>query len=183
MFIHKIEWGVLLFLALADFGTAQQGATIEANSQPAVNKLREVARTIRECPEAIETETKWGKGPLEISRLYIGPPKNVVWDVVPSKTVRSPYAGYIEFSTSHYVWVPPETSAKYERQHPGFRAEAAIRLKDWKLRYEFDVGPGGVEITRALSRLADASDWGDFSKRDICWDNAARKGQTVDKAK
>jgi len=34
----------------------------------------------------------------------------------------------------------------------------------------------GVELTRALSRSADEKEWSDPSKRDVCWDNAARKG-------
>jgi hypothetical protein len=101
----------------------------------------------------------------------------VVWDVAPSKTVRSPYAGYIEFSTSHYFWTPPETSAKYDRLYPGARMEAASHLKAWKFRYEFDVGPEGLELIRSLSRSADASDWGDFRMKDVCWENAARKAR------
>jgi hypothetical protein len=63
--------GPPLLLALADVGVAQQGVRIEPSSGPAVNKLREIARTIRECPEAVDLETRWGKEPLEILRLYL----------------------------------------------------------------------------------------------------------------
>ena len=180
----------LLVLAFAAFSNGQVGQSttlssgpqsIERGSQPAVDAMREIARTIRECPEAIDIENRWGKGPLEIDRWYMGPPKNVVWDVVPNNTVRSPYMGYIEFSISHHLWVPPETVAKYDRTYPGLRTEAMVRFKDWKLRYEFDIGPAGVELTRALSRQADAKDWSDSSKRDMCWDNVARKGWTPEK--
>jgi hypothetical protein len=74
----------------------------------------EIARSIRECPDSIDLETKWGKG--------------------------SPYSAYIEFSTSHYFRTPPEISAKYDRLYPGARVEAASHLKAWKFRYEFDLG-------------------------------------------
>ena len=177
----------LLLLAFTELCNGQAGQSptpssgpqsIEPSSQPAVDAMRELVRTIKDCPQAIDFESRWGKEPLAITRWYIGSPKNVVWDVVRSNTVRSPYVGYIEFSTSHYLWVPPETAAKYDRTHPGLRTEAAIRAKDWKFRYEFDVGPAGVELTRALSRTVDAKDWNDFSKRDVCWDNVARKGWT-----
>ena len=180
----------LLVLAFAEYSSGQTGQTttpssgpqsVKRGSQPAVDAMREIARTIRECPEAIDLEHRWGKGPLEIDRLYMGPPNNVVWDVEPSNTVRSPYMGYIEFSIRQHLWVPPETVAKYDRTYPGLRTEAAVRFKDWKLRYEFDVKPAGVELTRALARQADAKDWSDSSKRDICWDNVARKGWTPEK--
>ena len=174
--------GTLLILGSTELGSGQSPApppgqqSVEPSSQPAVDAIRELARTIGECPEAIDFESRWGKGQLEIIRWYIGPPNNVVWDVAPSNTVRSPYMGYIEFSTSHFMWVPPETVAKYDRAYPGLRMEAIIHATGWKFRYEFDVGPVGVELTRALSRMADAKEWKDPLKRNICWDNAARKG-------
>jgi len=181
--VRRVGLGAsLLIVVSAEFSSGQNPTpsagqhSVERSSQPAVETLRELAQTIRECPEAIDFESRWGKGQLEIIRWYMGAPNNVVWDVAPSNTVRSPYMGYIEFSTSHYMWVPPESVAKYDRTYPGLRTEAMLHATGWKFRYEFDVGPVGVELTRALSRVADAKEWKDSLKRDVCWDTAARKG-------
>jgi hypothetical protein len=189
-------------LALFSLGVvttaAAQQPSIEATSQPAVAALRAIARTIRECPETVQLESRWGKGPLEIDRFYFGPPKNVVWDVAPSKSVRAPYAGFIEFSVSYYFWVPPETRDKYDRKYPGLLRD--LRTPDFKRRYEYDVGPEGLELIRALSRREGqasvgngdhiSTEWADSPKVEVqgnsgvCWDNAARKSQTVsDKGK
>jgi hypothetical protein len=143
-----------------------------------VDALRTVARVIKECPEVVDLETKWGKRPGEIDRLYFGAPKNVIWDVLRSGSARSPYMGYIEFSVSHHFWVPKERLDKFESEHPGLYA-AEMGLPDWKLRYEFDIGPDGLELTRLLVRQANETEWLDSPKRDVCWEIAARKGQTA----
>jgi hypothetical protein len=44
--------------------------------------------------------------------------------------------------------------------------------------HEFDLGPDGAELMRALVRKEDANQWSDAYPRNICWDNAARSGQT-----
>jgi hypothetical protein len=172
---------VLLLLILATFCSAQQPSVesaesppqIQPSSQPAVDTLRVIARLIRECSAALDRETKWGKGRLEVERWFFGPPKNVVWDIIPGKTVRAPYAGFIEFSVSHYFQVPPESQEKYDRQ----LHLVPVDLGDYNFRYEFDVGPQGAELTRVLRRFETASRWMDFDKRDVCWDNAAREAR------
>jgi hypothetical protein len=150
----------------------------EASSLPAVASLREIARAIKECPETVEIEHKWGKAPQEIDRVLFGPPKNVVWDIEESKSVRSPFTGYIQFSVSHYHWVPAETLDRYERKYPGLD-ELLMFMPDLEYRYEFDVGPEGLELARVLARSVEKAEWGDSPKRDVCWDKAARKGGVV----
>jgi hypothetical protein len=111
---------------------------------------------------------------MEIERLYIGPTKNVVWDIVPNKSVRSPYMGYIEFSASHRLWVPPETRSAHDRTHDFF-FHHLFDSYDRNFRYEFDVGPNGIEFTGAHYRTADqAPRWFDLGRTDLCWDNLAR---------
>ena len=143
-------------------------------SQAAVDALRALARTIKECPETVDLESRWGKGSGEISRLYFGAPKNVVWDVTPSESARSPYLGYVEFSVSHYFWVPKENQDKFDRKYPGLYADS-LGMPDLKFRYEFDVGPSGLELTRVLARQATKTEWEDSIKRNTCWDSAARR--------
>src|SRR5713101_2691901 len=82
--------------AVALWGQSQ--VQIDAKSQPAVTQLGAVAHAVKECPHQLESERQWGKKPIEIERWYIGPPQNVVWDVVPGSSVRAPYLGFIEFS-------------------------------------------------------------------------------------
>lgn len=143
----------------------------------AVSTLRRMAKQIQECPQFVDRESRWGKKPNEIERWYYGPPKNVVWDAVPSKTpVRSPFEAYVEFSVSHFQWIPPEVKDKYEK---------AIHLPDpflgdFKIRYEFDVGPAGVEFSRALKRFETSTRWADLDPhREICWDKILRTPQPV----
>ncbi len=42
--------------------------------------MRQVANAIKQCPEQMKYQIKRDK-------LYAGPPTNVEWDVIPSKTV------------------------------------------------------------------------------------------------
>ena len=161
-------------------GQAQPGAPkIDATSQPAVATLRSIAGVIKWCAETHSETDKWGKGPQEISRLVFTPPTNVVWDVAASESVRSPFTGYIQFSTHFYVWVPRETLDKYEHKHPGFHEGV-----DTEYRYEFDVGPEGLELTRVLDRDSKAGEanWSAWSAASIkatsgtCWDKIIRLG-------
>jgi len=162
--------------ALFSFGIASalgQDALVEPDKQQAISEMRDLARTIKGCPKALELEMRWGKGPLEIVRVYYETPNNVVWDVTRSQTARSPYAGYIEFSISHLPWVPPETIDKFRRTRPDMYKDFFLQPLStrWSLRYEFDIGPEGVEFVKANS-----------AQRDVCWDNTARKGHRVPNA-
>jgi len=176
--------GLLLPVAFAPTGRSQDDhgrpdrLKIEVDRQPAAARLRATAQAIRECLAAVESEKRWGKRPLEIERWYLGAPQNVVWDIVTGTTVRAPYSGFIEFSVSHYHWVPPETSEKLQgKQSEGAAMLVAGQTGTRTLRYEYDIGPAGIELVKALVRFKNAfgtSDWQDLEKADICWDNAAR---------
>jgi hypothetical protein len=170
----------VLILALAQIGGAQEDQAqkvplkIEASSQPAVATLRAIARALGACPPTVDDETKWGKEPWDISQMMDGPPTNVVWDVAPSQSVRSPYAGYIEFSAYYRFSVQPENRDNFERKRPKAYSALLMGGKDWKYRYEFDLGPEGVELVRSLDRGLDQTQWRDIRKRNPCWQNALR---------
>jgi len=159
---------------------AQSRPQIDANSQPAVNALSAIARTIKECPRALSSEKKWGKAPAEIERWYVGPPQNVVWDVMPSSSVRTPYIGYIEFSLPETYWVPDEVKDKFMRSDAGSSAELAhlVDPGPMKYRYEFDLGPGGLDLTKML-KGRDPAQRVDDSPDATCWQNAARSVRVV----
>jgi hypothetical protein len=157
---------VLLFCSLA------LPAGPEAVPLAGVNVVRRMAREIQDCSQFIDRESRWGKKPNEIERWYYGPPKNVVWDAGPSKTpVRSPFEAYIEFSISHFPWVPPEAREKYEQ----LSHLVDPFLGDFKIRYEFDVSEDGVTLTKALRRFETSARWSDLDRRDdVCWDRILR---------
>jgi hypothetical protein len=177
--------GLLFAVAFAPIGRSQEDQSrparlkIEVDSQPAAARLRATADAIRECSATVESEKRWGKRPLEIERWYLGAPQNVVWDIVSGTTVRAPYSGSIEFSMNHYHWVPPETSEKLQRkQSEGTAILIAGQTGTRTVRYEYDIGPAGIELVKASVRFKNvtgASDWQDLEKADVCWDNAARK--------
>jgi hypothetical protein len=168
----------------------QPAPKIDPRSQPAVDVLRTIARTIRECPQVSEGETNWGKRPQEIIRVYMGAPTNVIWGVDRSKTpVRSPYTGYMEFSVSRYFWIPPETRDRFDRAGLESAARESGHFGQLWFRYEYDVGPDGAELSKSLvmgslSGLPALNTWGDNPQggerlwqdapKDLCWDRAAR---------
>jgi hypothetical protein len=96
---------------------------------------------------------------LEVERIYLGRPKNVVWK---SAQVESRAVGYIEFSSSVYVRVPAETARKYTRRRVVERAnlpvtsegvaflptEDAFPIPDTRYRYEFDLRPDGISVAK-----------------------------------
>jgi len=163
------------------FVWAQAPTKIDPGSQPAANQLAAIARTIKECPRALSREKKWGKQAEEIERWYVGPPQNVTWDVVPGSSVRSPYVGYIEFSLGWDYWVADEMKDKFRRSEASSAAELLKTQEDvhpMKYRYEFDLGPNGLELTKML-RGRDPGNWVDERPDDTCWQKAARVVQRM----
>jgi hypothetical protein len=54
-------------------------------------------------------------------------------------------------------------------------AQAVIDRGDFKIRYEFDVGPDGVAFAKALKRFETTTRWADPDRRhDVCWDRILR---------
>jgi len=154
-------------------------------SQPAVAALRGIANAIKECPVFIsevsprDAKTKKYHGPLTGARVYFGPPINVVWDAIPSGSVRSPYAGWVEFTVPRRFWVPDDVYEKYKDDYSDVYKQMLFKpTPSLKIRYEFDVGPGGLQLTRTLERDENEPEWKD-ARSDLCWDQAAQNGQTA----
>ncbi len=171
-------------------GTVVGESTTWRASQPAVAALRTVVISIKECPRTMIWENTDTKGPMSRFRVYFGPPTNVVWDVSSSNSVRAPYIGYVEFTVPRQGWVPPDVYDKWSERASEIYNDLLFRpIPNLKYRYEFDIGPEGLQLTRTLYRSADDADWNDSPalKRCpgesgcplLCWDQAAQKGQTV----
>ena len=162
--------------------------------------LRTIAESIKSCPRIIEFEaendSRKNEGPLTRSRIYAGPPLNVVWDATRSSSVRSPYVGYIEFTVPREYWVPPDILEKYVKRADvaKFYAEFLAPKPNLKYRYEFDMGPAGLDLTRMLTRPADKAEWEDDrpGKRGacslsgcamFCWESAVQSSRTMSQPK
>jgi len=174
----------------------QSQLQIDPSSQPAVDQLGSIAHTIKQCPREVNVESHWGKKPTEITRLSLGPPQDVVWDVVPGTSVRAPYSGYVQLTARWTFEILPDGSLdKYIRKNHDFwlLMQKNFVQNPIEYRYEFDVGKNGLELMRSSSRAQCEAvgsitspcrkpDWQSVTPG-FCWGKAAQKGQTVtDKA-
>lgn len=152
----------------------------DAAKDKAIAQMRGIAKAIRQCPEQTESQD-------ECWIFLQGPPANVEWDVSPSKTVRSPFQGTIEFTVPRRrLDVDPVKQTTRVQQkcavirklaEEGMRANPSIRfITSFHYRYEFDLGPDGPELVKMLSLKDDgtkeavAADGGGNE----CWAKIAR---------
>jgi hypothetical protein len=178
--------GLLLLAGLA-LGQEDQA------KQKAVDQMRQVANAIKQCGEHKETY----QDDCQLYYSYLGPPTNVEWDVLPSKTVRSPLQGFVEFelpSRSQEQDVDPANQSKKAHQECVNRkavmaamaapalAELAKEGPAWRevhYRYEFDVGSDAPELVKML-RVARGRDnnvvtsAAESGKPHECWVAAAK---------
>src|SRR5271157_5365020 len=161
---HKaicIVLGIILWASCSQ--SQQNNSEIDEQTKTRVKQLRAISNAIKACPREESPDTGNGK------HIY-GPPSNVTWDVKPNPSIRAPYLGYIEFS------VPRNFSAskKYCAQH----AEACALLlfqSSVPLRFEFDLGPDGLELMKILAKNKDEDkEWSDINPNaavlvDTCW--------------
>ena len=158
----------------AEIPTESAGGSTEpagdrwGTSQPAVESLRDLAQHIKQCPANGPGPTKWGKGATETYQVLVGPPENVIWNVEPSRSARSPYSGYIEFLVRLQLVVPPESFEKFTRKMSGMWESFQQQQPD-EYRYEFDVGPNGLQLTRVFSRRANETEWKPDQLPGWCW--------------
>lgn len=149
----------------------QNNSEMDEQSRTQVKELRSISQAIKACPRKESPDTGNGK-------FIYGPPSNVIWDVKPNPSVRAPYLGYIEFS------LPQEFSAskKYCDKNPVVCLQM-LGLGSVKLRFEFDLGPGGLELMKLLfKKKEDDKEWSDMRPDaaelfDTCWLKAARNGE------
>ncbi len=169
----------------------QTHVPISEDSKPAVETLRTIAQRIGKCPNVLDFENQWGRKKDEIEQYYQGPPENIVWDVVAGDSVRAPYLGYVEFTINENQSVPDSAMQKFQqkfgqRGHTSLTSDAFFKILvrfPLHLRYEYDLGPSGLQLTRVLQRNKNTRDsWQDANIRSAashCWDTAARNTQTT----
>ncbi len=134
---------------------------MDAKSRAEVEHLRSVTTAIKACPRVAEWKD------IGIGTIYDGPPSNVVWDVKPSDSIRAPYFGYVEF------FLPREFSATKEECEKSRSCRDMIETtKPFRYRFEFDLGPDGLELTKLLVKLASDKEWTDARPDSSCWQSA-----------
>jgi hypothetical protein len=161
----------------------QTHVPISEDSEPAVETLRTIAQRIGECPKVLDFESQWGRKKDEIEQFYQEPPVNLVWDVVAGSSVRARYMGYVEFTVTEDDWVPESAERRFWKITLADPLKLAVHnqiVGPWHYRYEYDLGPDGLQLTRALKRNRTTGEWveatGD-SLAKYCWNTAARDSQ------
>jgi hypothetical protein len=131
--------------------------------QKAIEQMRQIANAIKQCPVK---KTRFSQdNPCQAFTHYIGPPTNVEWDVLPSKTVRSPFQGILEFTVPIYsTFIDRDDLSEKDHQKCVDKATrlAKMGLKplpeksatlEGRRRYEFDLGSGASELVKMLEVL------------------------------
>src|SRR5271157_3514519 len=140
----------------------QTHVPITEDSKPGAETLRMIAQRVRECPKVLDFENQWGGKRDEIEQYYQGPPANLIWDVVAGDSVRAPYLGYIEFTINEDKSVPDSAMQKFQKKF-GQRGNTSLTFDSlfkilvnypMQMRYEYDLGPSGLQLTRVLQRNA-----------------------------
>jgi hypothetical protein len=168
-------------LTTQSLSQSQSPPKVGEKSQAAVDQLRAIVKEIKRCPKFLAYEYRETKGPLAGARIYHGPPQNVGWDVGESKSIRSFYQGYIEVHIPQQFWLPPDVTKKYGGDKAPVWYTKMV-YEPWptlEYRYEFDVGPRGLELYKSSSRTSGKAEWGDYGPLEAggnCWDEAVRKG-------
>lgn len=163
---------------------SQTHVPIAEDSKPAVETLRNIAIRIRKCPKALDFETQWGRRKDEILQFYDESPENLIWDVVAGNSVRAPYLGFVEFTVTEDDWVPESAKQRFWKITQADPLKLAVLKQTagpYHYRYEYDLGPSGLQLTRVLLRNRATGEWvepagGGLAK--YCWDMAARDTQS-----
>lgn len=157
-------------LLVSDIQSQQNSSDMDEPTRAQVKQLRSISEAIKACPKVAQFPDK-GSG-----AIYAGPPSNVTCDVEHKSSARAPYVGYIEF------FLPREFSAskKYCAKHEYFCAQMML-IPSFQYRFEFDLGPGGLEVTKTLAKSRENKDWTDVPStsadlNESCWLKAARTG-------
>ena len=174
-----------LLLATQAFSqTTQTAPKIDEKSQAVVDQLRAIVKEIKKCPKIVLYESKDKEGPFAGMRTYEGPTLNVEWDVAESKSTRSPYQGYVEAHVAWEFWLPRDVYEKYKGKMGNRVIGNLGYIKMFGggpqpplvYKYEFDLGPNGLELYRSFYRRSGETEFEDHKLAGGCWDEAVKNG-------
>jgi hypothetical protein len=167
---------------LCSFATGQD----DPAKQKAIEQMRQISDAIKQCPEKKVSH----EDECQVYHYFLGPPTNVEWNVLPSKTVRSPFQGVIEFSLPSRgefldkTDLPKKIRQKCINRQALTASATAEAIKDgpkWNeghYRYEFDLGSGIPELIKMLWIVKDKDNntitSAATSDPHACWVTAAK---------
>jgi TPR repeat protein len=140
-------------------------STVSADWKEAeINQIRAMVQAIKHCPASVNGSAA--------STIVDGPPYNVTWDVSASQSVRAPYAGYIELTVPTVVHCSPA-----RRQSSPMGCDIVERPEfPLVLRYEYDLSPDGLSLSKILVRRDNETEWSNRPNvSNYCWEGAAQQ--------
>ena len=156
---------------------ASAGTQSEPAKETAMNQMRQIVEAIKKCPEEIDEQGEYWVD-------YDGPPYNVEWDILPSKGVRSPFQGWVEFTLSRRSQeTEKKRSGKLHEEYMDHATQLRIAFpfRNPTFRYEFALGSDSPELVKMLRFSqnplnADTAKPVSVAPDRTCWQNAARSG-------
>lgn len=139
--------------------TKQKADEDGPSEQLAIQQLRGIAESIKKCPG-------WRTPDGDYGSYFGSAPLNVIWDIEQRQSTRSDKLGYIEFvQHAGYDSALPLTCRKKDVDCQTHNKVLALVGPTWRdfhpfdqFRYEFDLGPDGLEFVRALMRHENADE-------------------------
>lgn len=136
------------------------------------DQIRAIVQAIRQCPAHVSTDAS--------STISDGPPYNVTWDVTASQSVRAPYSGYIEFAVLRRVSCNQQPNQKQRLSDSCLRLMNLLVKPPLILRYEYDLSPDELSLSKILVRFDNETEWSNRSNvSNYCWERAAQPIQTA----
>lgn len=132
------------------------------------DQIRAMVQAIKLCPANVSTNAS--------STIADGPPYNVTWDVSASQSIRTPYAGYIELT------VPTVVNCSPARRQSSPMGCAIVERPEFPLvlRYEYDLSPDGLSLSKILVRRDNETEWSNRPNvSNYCWERAAQPTGTA----
>jgi len=128
-----------------------------------IDQIRAMVQAIKRCPADVNTSTA--------STIVDGPPYNITWDATPSNSLRAPFSGYIEFVVPSTVRCSPA-----RRQSSPVGCDIVERPQlPLVLRYEYDLSPDGLSLSKILVRRDNETEWSNRPNvSNYCWERAAQ---------
>jgi hypothetical protein len=187
--LGKLTAAMCLFLLGGGLSVGQE----DSAKQKAIEQMRRIANAMKQCP----AEKSSFQDECQVYTSHLGPPTNVEWDVVPSKSVRAPYLGIIEFTVPNrrertdVANLPKKLQRKCADRKDAMASQElqidaqAMRegpmWKDGHYRFEFDVGLSKPELVKMLWVVKDRNDkviTSPSKDSDACWIAKAKSGST-----
>ncbi|HEV2489324.1 MAG TPA: hypothetical protein VGT03_05930 [Candidatus Acidoferrales bacterium] len=172
---------VLFILSLVSSSTGQKVQAAQQGDnqgrEMAIAQMRRIANAMKACSEEISSKT-------ELATYYVGPPTNLEWDVVDSKTVRSPFQGIVKFTLPERSEETEKAkhSKKLDKQYMDAEIYKTAYGHEGYYQYEFDLGNGSSDLVKVLfvdDKTKESKPVPSGTSGPSCWGKAALSANKV----